>query len=236
MGQPSDLTYLGFAALVAVVASLFVWALARSARAPGESPRETFRWKLLAVGLLALWLIPSGLAAARGALTFTGRPPTFFLLLALSTVGTTILAFTPVGTRLATGIGIGGLVGFQAFRFPLELLLHRLHEEGMLPIQMTFEGSNFDIVSGILGLFVGAWALRSRPPGWVVLGFNLIGLALLVTIVTIAILSMPTPLRRFQEGPSPTIVATWPFVWLPAFLVQVAWFGHLLVFRKLASR
>lgn len=232
----SDASVLWFSALVALLASLFVWAVAWQARMPGEDPRETLRWKVTAVAVLALWMIPSGLAASRGALTFTGQPPTFFALLLLTTVATTILAFSPVGTRLVTGIGFAGLIGFQAFRLPLELLLHRLHEEGLLPVQMTFAGSNFDIVSGILGLVVGAWAVRSRLSRGVILGFNLVGLALLVTIVGIAILSMPTPLRRFHGEPPPVIVATWPFVWLPTVLVQAAWLGHLLVFRKLASR
>ncbi|HKQ78896.1 MAG TPA: hypothetical protein VJ810_34675 [Blastocatellia bacterium] len=59
------------------------------------------------------------------------------------------------------------------------------------------------------------------------------GLALLINIVTIAILSAPTPLRKFFNEPANTFVTYFPFVWLPAFLVQAAWFGHLLVFRRL---
>ena len=181
-------------------------------------------------------MIPSGVAASRGLLTFTGLPPTFFVLLLLTTLATTVLAFSPVGTRLVTGEGIAGLVGFQVFRVPLELLLHRLHQEGVVPVQMTFAGSNFDIVSGILAAVVGIWALVARPPRAAILGFNLIGVALLVTIVAIAILSMPTPFRRFHDGPAALFVTGCPFVWLPTVLVQAAWFGHLLVFRKLATR
>ncbi|HET9252036.1 MAG TPA: hypothetical protein VFP58_07970 [Candidatus Eisenbacteria bacterium] len=234
MPRPSDTSVLMFLGLVAIVAILLVVGLAR--RAPGEDRAVSRRWFAVSLVILAIWTIPSALAAARGALTFTGRPPTFFLLLLLTTLATAVLAFSPAGTRLVTRVGIAGLIGFQAFRLPLELLLHRLHGEGALPVQMTFAGSNFDIVSGVLGAVVGIWALAGRVPRWAVLAFNLIGLALLVTIVTIAILSMPTPLRRFHDGTAPTIVASWPFVWLPAFLVQAAWFGHLLVFRKLAAR
>ena len=228
------ISILWFLALVAIVAALLVRALAR--REPGEDRAASVRWTARGLGIVALWLVPSGLAAARGALAFTGRPPTFFVLLGLTTLATTLLAFSPVGTRLITRVGIAGLVGFQAFRLPLELLLHRLHGEGVVPVQMTFAGSNFDIVTGILALVLGAWTLAARPPRVAILGFNLIGLALLVTIVTIAILSMPTPLRRFHDGPANAFVAQWPFVWLPAFLVQAAWFGHLLVFRRLARR
>lgn len=232
----SQASVLWFLGLVVLVSALFVWALAMRARAPGESRAESLRWAGVGLGVLALWLIPSAMAASRGTLTFSGRPPTFFMFLVLTTLATTSLALSPVGTRLVAGVGIAGLVGFQAFRVPLELLLHRLHGEGVVPVQMTFAGSNFDIVSGILAAAVGGWALAARPPRWAILGFNFVGLALLVTIVTIAILSTPTPLRRFHQGPANVFVAEWPFVWLPALLVQAAWFGHLLVFRKLASR
>lgn len=235
MGHPSQVSVVWFLVLVLAVAVLFVYALAVGARLPGDR-RQAVRWTGIGLAVLALWMIPSGIAAARGALTFTGFPPTFFVFLLLTTLATTVLAFSPVGTRLVTGEGIAGLVGFQVFRVPLELLLHRLHGEGVVPVQMTFAGSNFDIVSGILGAVVGAWALVARPPRTAILATNLIGLALLVTIVTIAVLSMPTPLRRFQDGPPAVFVTGWPFVWLPAVLVQAAWFGHLLVFRKLATR
>jgi hypothetical protein len=76
----------------------------------------------------------------------------------------------------------------------------------------------------------------SGSHGRAILGFNLIGLSLLVAIVGIAIASMPTPFRRFHNEPASVFVAGWPFLWLPGFLVQAAWFGHLLVFRRLASR
>jgi len=44
---------------------------------------------------------------------------------------------------------------------------------------------------------------------------------------------MPTPLRAFANEPASTFAASWPWVWLPAFLVPAALFGHLLAFRKL---
>ena len=67
------------------------------------------------------------------------------------------------------------------------------------------------------------------------MGWNVLGTALLATIVTIAILSAPLPIRVFTEGPTNVWVTGFPGVWLPAVLVQAALLGHLLVFRKLAS-
>jgi hypothetical protein len=66
----------------------------------------------------------------------------------------------------------------------------------------------------------------------VVLGWNVLGLALLANIVAIAVLSTPT-LHRFPEGPPNVLPSTFPWVWLPSFLVQVALGSHLLVFRRL---
>jgi hypothetical protein len=149
------------------------------------------------------------------------------------TIATAVVAFSPLGTRLVRGSRIGWLIGFQSFRIPVELWLHTLYQEGVVPVQMTYEGRNYDIVSGILALVLFLWAIRRQPPRWAIWTFNIVGLALLVNIVAIAMLSAPTPLRRFFNEPANTFVADVPYVWLPAFLVQAAWFGHLLVFRWL---
>jgi hypothetical protein len=66
-----------------------------------------------------------------------------------------------------------------------------------------------------------------------VLAWNVLGLALLVNIVAIAILSLPGPLRVFLAGPPNVLVLRVPYVWLPGFLVMVALAGHILVFRAL---
>jgi hypothetical protein len=81
---------------------------------------------------------------------------------------------------------------------------------------------------------VVAWlAAHNRLSTWSLLAWNLIGLGLLVNVVTIAMLSAPTPFRVFLTEPATTIVTYAPYVWLPAFIVQAALFGHLLVFRWL---
>jgi hypothetical protein len=62
-----------------------------------------------------------------------------------------------------------------------------------------------------------------------------VGLALLVNIMTIAIISTP---RIQYFGPSATnfFVAYPPYVWLPAIMVLAALAGHLLVFRALSAQ
>ncbi|MDX2030026.1 MAG: hypothetical protein SF339_05115 [Blastocatellia bacterium] len=222
--QPiSPLSQYVFVALVALVAAAFF----RGMRRGGAT---------MAAGLapLVIWLGAAALAAGSGILKEFDRLPPPLLLLAGSYAGATVgLAFSSVGTRLIEAEEIRWLIGFQAFRVPLELLLHRLCGEGVVPVQMTYAGRNFDIVAGLLAIALFLWATFGRLPRWAILAFNLIGLALLVNIVTIAILSTPTPLRQFWNEPANTFITDLPFVWLPTFLVQAALFGHVLVFRWL---
>jgi hypothetical protein len=58
---------------------------------------------------------------------------------------------------------------------------------------------------------------------------------LLANIVLVAILSTPNPFRVFTEGPPNLLPSTFPYVWLPSFLVQLALLGHLMLFRRLRS-
>ena len=213
-----------FSVLVVVVAAVVVVAF----RSSGVRGRHS-------LGMLVAWIGIPGVLAWRGALgRYDPLPPPALLLLLGLTLLTVGFVFSRVGARLATGISLGAMVALQAFRIPVELLLHQLHVEGIVPIQMTYMERNFDVVTGISGLLLGLWILSRRPvPRGVVLLWNLLGLALLVNIVAIAAVSTPVPFRRFLESPPHTLPSTFPFVWLPSFLVQVALGSHLLIFRRL---
>ena len=184
---------------------------------------------------LAAWLGFTALLAGSGWLgDFDARPPHFFRLVGPTFAATIALAFSPLGARVSARVGWAALVGFQVFRVPVEGVLFALHREGIVPVQMTFEGWNFDVLTGLSAPLVAWLAARGTIGRRGLLAWNLAGLALLANIVTIAILSTPTPLRAFWNEPANTFVTSWPWVWLPGLLVPAALCGHLLAFRKLA--
>jgi hypothetical protein len=213
-----------FIALVFVVAALVVYGFRRAE--VGLAPTAAI--------LLAYLAVP-GVLARLGVLDRYDPLPAPSLVLLLSlTLLTVAIVFSPLGTRLASGVALGAVVGMQVFRVLVELLLHRLYVEGAVPIQMTYSGRNFDVISGISGLILGILLLgRRHVPRSIVLSWNVLGLALLANIVAIAVLSTPVPFRRFVEGPANLLPSTFPYIWLPSFLVQVALGSHLLVFRQL---
>jgi hypothetical protein len=221
-----------FLALVAAVAALFVSAQSRLA---GDANAARLRGTLAGALVVAVWLALPGVLAARGALAdFSRTPPPFVALMLALFAATLGLAFSPLGTRLVERAPIAGLVGYQVFRVPLEYWLHAMHERGFFPVQMTWSGLNYDVLTGLSAAVVAGLAARGAAPRALIAAWNALGCALLAAIVTIAFLSAPTPLRAFANEPANTLVAAFPYVWLPAFLVQAALFGHVLVWRWLA--
>ncbi|MFN0178354.1 MAG: hypothetical protein ACKVZ0_06105 [Gemmatimonadales bacterium] len=158
------------------------------------------------------------------------------IVLLLAVLGLAIwLSRAAIGRRLAFGLPLSVLIGYQAFRVVVEVLMHRAYVEGLMPVQMSYQGRNFDIVSGATAAVLGLVLLVRGAPRWVLLGWNLLGLGLLINVLVIPMLSAPGPFRRFLNEPSNVGVTAFPWVWLPAVMVLAALLGHLLLFRRLAG-
>jgi hypothetical protein len=99
---------------------------------------------------------------------------------------------------------------------------------------MTFEGNNFDILSGLLALPAG-WMIDRNPSlaRGIGITYNVVGILLLINILTIAVLSMPTSLRYFENEPTNVIVGEFPFIYIPAVFVVLAIFMHVFSLRQL---
>jgi hypothetical protein len=220
--DPSLPLELGFVALVLAVAG-FIVVLVRRTGAP-TAP--------VAIGL-AGYLTVFYVLGVSGLLA-DAAPPKPLLVLGPALACTLWFALrSRAGEALVAGAPMAALVGLHVFRVPLELLMHAWSQEGALPLQMTFAGLNWDIVTGVGALLLIPFAGRSRIG---VLLWNIVGLALLINIVTVAITSIPGPLRLFMNDPPNLLVMRAPYIWLPTFLVQVALAGHILVFRALRRR
>lgn len=226
---------LAFAALALAVAAGFVLAVRQAWRATGADAAAARRATIVAAALAAAWAGGTGLLAAAGLLRFDGRPPTMpVLFLAIVALGVGLGA-SPVGRRLAAGLPLALLVGSQAFRIAVEVLIHRAAAQGIAPPQMSWEGRNLDVVTGATALLLGLWLARRPAPAWVVRGWNLLGLALLANVVAVGWLSAPTPMRRFWNEPANVWITGAPWVWLPTVMVLAALLGHVLVFRRLRT-
>ena len=106
MMRPSTLTTALFVLIVLAVAVLWVYAV-RKTSAPGRAP-----WLLVSLAPLLVCLGIPGVLAQLGLLDrYAPLPAPALLLVGLISIGTAGLAFSPLGTRLATGLPLAGLVG-----------------------------------------------------------------------------------------------------------------------------
>jgi hypothetical protein len=189
---------------------------------------------LLAATAMGAWMALLGGVAGTGVFgRFDVRPPpmmgAFLGTLALALV----LAFSRFGKRLALGLPFSALVGFQAFRLPLELVMHQAASEGVMPSVMSFNGYNFDILTGITAMLVGVWLLVGRPPRAVLVAFNVLGSVLLLVVSAVAVAALPL-FAAFGPEQQNVWVTRFPYVWM-AVMVGSALVGHVLVARRLLA-
>jgi hypothetical protein len=99
---------------------------------------------------------------------------------------------------------------------------------------MTFEGRNFDIISGITAPFIYYFGfIKNKIPQTVLLAWNFICLALLINIVMNAVLSAPFTFQQFAFDQPNIAIFYFPFVWLPCCVVPIVLFSHLATIRQL---
>jgi hypothetical protein len=232
----TDPVVLAFVVIPLILAAALVWAAGYSWRRAGVETPRVVRAITMTLAGTATWMSVTWVVAASGAFRQWDRmpPPFGLLVLAIVLLGAR-LAFSGLGRQIATHVPLWALVGIQAFRLPLELAMHALADRGIMPAQMSYSGLNFDIVTGATALIVAALVAAGRAGRWLVIGWNLLGLALLINVVTVAILSTPR-FAYFGQDRLNVFVTYPPFVWLPAVMVLAAFAGHLLIFRALARR
>lgn len=228
-----------FYLLAGAILGLADTALWRASLACGDSVDATRRRVRRYQAYAALWLAVVSAAAFSGLLYPREGPPLPFVLMMFSvlTLGV-LIARSEAGERLARGLPLAYLVGFQGFRLPLEMAMHRAHTEGLMPVQMSYSGLNFDIVTGISAIALGSVMLFVSVPKWVVYAWSVLGLGLLTNILVVAVLSTPV-FAYFGPDRLNVWIFRMPYTLLPAVMVLAAWAGHLIVLRatfRAASR
>jgi len=193
---------------------------------------------VVAAGLL-VWLTYIGLLGFFGVVrNGTMRPPgiamvfvpvLFFLLLS-------ILALrSAAGVRVALAFPLWIILGAQSFRIGVELFLHNLWIEGLVPRMLTFAGANTDIYVGASAPLIAWLSTRGRTGMKLALIWNVLGLLSLLNVVIRAVLTAPGPLNLIHAEVPNLMIGTFPFVFIPGFFVPLAVVLHLLAVRAIAA-
>ncbi|MDD1443858.1 hypothetical protein MEO93_26630 [Dolichospermum sp. ST_sed3] len=228
------LTTLGFPLITIIFYGLFIQELKSGIVATSwqKEKKRKVRNRII-IGLVVWAIIISAVSLSGFSGEFELFPLNIMPFVIVPLITTLILLFHKDTNALLSKINLKVLTRLQAFRVFVEIVLWLLFIQNLLPEQMTIEGRNFDIIAGITSLLAARFILNSRR---LMIVWNIIGLALLINIVSIAILSMPTSLRIFENEPANIIITQFPFIVLPTFLVPLAYILHFLSLKKLLMK
>jgi len=223
-----------FVVTVLGMLALVLWGAGRAARRVGPGAMRGVRLAGVALGG---WLAITAALAGQGFFDdFYALPP--HMLLAIGPPLLALLALTTLGRLdpLLAALPPSWPIAAQTFRVLVEIVLWRLAVAGVAPEIMTFTGRNVDILVGLTAPVVAyncfvrhAWPVRVAR--W----WNWAGVVILLNVVVHAQLSAPTRFRVFETDPPTTFIGDLPYIWLPAFLVPLAWALHAISLRQLRS-
>ncbi len=185
--------------------------------------------------ILLTWLAFQLFIGLSGFYTVTDALPPRFLLLVLPPVAFIIVLFTTVkGKQYIDSLDLNTLTILHTIRIPVEIVLFWLFVNKAVPELMTFEGRNLDILSGLTAPLIFYFGcIKKRIDTKLILLWNFICLALLLNIVTNAVLSAPFLFQQFAFDQPNIAVLYFPFNWLPSFVVPLVLFSHLASIRQL---
>lgn len=187
------------------------------------------------LGLLAGWLLLQSLLALGGFYAVaSSRPPRLLLALLPPALVIAALFNTVAGRRFLDGLRLDRLTLVHVVRVPVELVLLWLFLYKAVPQLMTFEGRNYDVLSGLSAPVVYYLVFRSRQLDWRgLLAWNIGCLLLLLNIVVNAGLAAPTVVQQFAFDQPNVAVLYFPFIALPSCLVPLVALAHLAAMRRL---
>jgi hypothetical protein len=187
---------------------------------------------------VVVWLVIQTLVSLTGFYTDTSTvPPRFLLLVGPPLVCILLLFLTPKGKLFLDRLNLSWLTLLHVIRIPVELVLLWLFVHKTVPELMTFEGRNFDIISGLTAPLVYYFCFIKKQ--WnknILIAWNVLCLGLLLNIVVNAILSAPTPFQQFAFDQPNIAVLYFPFTWLPCCIVPLVLLSHIASLRQLLQK
>jgi len=188
--------------------------------------------------IILIWLVIQSAIALTGLYQVTlDSPPWPFLMIAPPMILIIGLFTSKKGQQFIDGLSLKHLTLLHTIRIPVEIVLYWLCLYKTVPVLMTFEGRNFDMLSGLSAPFIYYFGfIKKSMSKKVILVWNFICLGLLLNIVINAILSIPLPFQKFGFEQPNIAVLYFPFIWLPCFIVPLVLFSHLSSIRLLITK
>jgi hypothetical protein len=190
------------------------------------------------IGGLLIWFIYLTILSFTGVLRNFDLPPRFPLLIMLPAI-IFIIIFLRKNRKaeIITNIPNHIPLLFESFRIPVELLLHGTFLAGLIPIETTYSGYNFEIYFATSALIIGGLTYRNIISNKLILIWNILGLGFLATILAIFMTAIFYPSFWGETSPMVSLdLGTMPYMLVPGFYVPLAIFMHILSIIKVTKK
>src|SRR5580693_6294812 len=167
-------SYISFFFMLTVLATVVIFYKA--------TRRSTMTWMVLSA-----WLTIQAVVSLTGFYAVTSKmPPRFILTVVPPALVLLALFINRKGKKYIDSLDIRMLTILHTIRLPIEVVLFWLFLQKAVPRIMTFEGRNFDIISGLtapLIYYFGYCSIKIGPRA--ILLWNFLCLGLLINIVIV---------------------------------------------------
>ena len=219
--------------LVFILTTLFTLVLFLISLAVSKDPIIQKRAHFISLILLLWTIFQSTLALNAWYMDRVSVPPHIAFPVITFSLVTLSLFLLPRGRRLLDGFSMKHLVWIHVVRIPVELCLYWLAQNKQVPVSMTFDGYNFDIIFGLTAPLVAiAYFNRKWISSKVFLTWNILGIISLLAIVIRAAGAAPTKLQAWDFEQPNYAVLHFPFIWLPSVIVPIVLLAHLIAVRR----
>jgi hypothetical protein len=193
------------------------------------------RVALRVLGGLGAWFLYVGLMAHFGILRNPEmRPPGItFIVVPVLLFLIFFVVRSPGSARSILAFPLWLILGTQCFRVGVELFLHQLWIEGLVPRMLTFRGANVDIYIGLSAPLIAWLSTRGRWGLELASAWNILGLLALLNVVIRALLTAPGPLHLIHTEVPDQMIGTFPFSFIPGFFVPLAVVLHVVAIRSI---
>lgn len=225
---PAYISYT-FVAITVATLSFVIYAVSIAA------PDKRNNTSTIVLTFLVIWLFVIALATFQDFFADQEAfPPRLFLPIVSALLAILILFIHPSSRRFILEMPITTLTYIHIIRIPVEIVLWWLSNHGAVPQEMTFAGTNYDILTGVTAPFAAIFLVGMRSQStFAAIVWNLAGLGLLFNIVLTAIRATPYFYNPDLFSIPNVAVFEFPFIWLPTFVVPCVFFCHVASIFKL---
>lgn len=192
----------------------------------------------IVITLLLGWIFVVSLLVFDGYFTHLSGIPRLPIFVGIISSMMIACFIIPTSRNILMNMPITTLHYIHIVRVPVEMVLWWLAVSRAIPVEMTFEGRNYDIISGISAPFAAVFMVGGRSKNRIgAVIWNIISLLLLIHIIYTSVSYMPYFYTPTIDKVANLGMFYFPYILLPTFIVPAVIFSHLaslmqLIFKK----